>query len=151
MSRFRLSARSIERLNGVNTDLIMVVQRAIQLTEVDFGVVEGLRSVERQQELVSRGASKTMRSKHLTGEAVDLVAYLGPRVSWELSLYDEIADAMRQAAVNIDVGIRWGGAWHVRDTRHWDGTMEEAMNEYIDRCRARGRRPFLDLGHFELA
>lgn len=150
MSQFKLSARSLKNLQGVNHDLVLVVHRAIKLTEIDFGVVEGLRSVTRQQELVARGASKTMRSKHLTGDAVDLVAYLGNRVSWELSLYDEIADAMRVAARNMGVQLRWGGAWQVANICEWNGTMEAAMTSYIDHCRMRHRRPFLDGPHFQV-
>ena len=81
---FKLSQRSLDRLEGVDDALVAVVTTAIEYTKVDFGVIEGLRTIERQQELVDRGASKTMRSKHLNGLAVDLVAYIGPRVSWEL-------------------------------------------------------------------
>lgn len=150
MAKFKLSQRSLSNLEGVNVKLVMVVHRAIALTEIDFGVTEGLRTVERQQELVARGASKTMKSKHLTGNAVDLVAYLDGRVSWELSLYDEIADAMRFAARNVGVDLRWGGAWNVPNVCNWCGTMEAAMNGYIDHCRAHGRRPFLDGPHFQI-
>jgi len=77
---FKLSLRSIDRLEGVDDKLIEVVTTAIKYTKVDFGVIEGLRTIERQQELVDRGASKTMKSKHLEGKAVDLVAYIGSRV-----------------------------------------------------------------------
>ena len=147
-----LSARSLRNLQGVRTDLVEVVKRAIEITKVDFAVTEGLRSIERQRELVAKGASQTMASKHITGQAVDLVAFLGNRVSWELALYDEIADAMRTAAREQNVGIRWGGAWNVADIRRWAGTtMESAMTSYIDERRANGKRPFIDAPHFELA
>ena len=79
------------------------------------------------------------------------MAYVGSRGSWELNLYDDVADAMKRAAEVCDVGIRWGCAWHIYDIRKWDGTMEEAMNAYIDLRRSEGRRPFLDGPHFELA
>lgn len=147
---YQLSDRSLERLKGVDADLVKVVKRAIELTRVDFGVVEGIRTVERQTELVNSGASKTMKSRHITGEAVDLMAYLSGRASWELSLYDDIADAMREAAIELQVPIRWGGAWHVDDIRAWPGTMEEAMNAYIDLRRGQGKRPFIDGPHFEV-
>jgi peptidoglycan L-alanyl-D-glutamate endopeptidase CwlK len=65
-------------------------------------------------------------------------------------LYDDIADAMKQAAIDNDVKIRWGAAWHIADIRDWEGTMEEAMNAYIDLRRSQGRRPFIDGPHFEL-
>lgn len=147
---FRLSSRSLSRLEGVDDRLVRVTKRAIELTTIDFGVTEGLRTTERQRELVAKGASKTMKSKHITGKAVDLVAYIGPRVSWELNLYDNIADAMKKAAIECDVQVRWGGSWIVNDIRTWDGTMEDAMNHYIDTRRSQGRRPFIDGPHFEL-
>ena len=147
---FKLSRRSLSRLEGVDERLVRVVQKAITLTTIDFGVTEGLRTKQRQRELVAKGASKTMKSRHLEGRAVDLVAYIGPRVSWELNLYDDIADAMKAAAIEEDVHIRWGGAWTVPDLRLWTGTMEEAMNSYIDTRRSQQRRPFIDGPHFEL-
>ena len=90
-----------------------------------------------------------MKSKHLTGDAVDLMAYIGSRGSWELNLYDDIADAMKESAIQNGVGIRWGAAWNIPDIREWEGTMEEAMNHYIDERRAQKRRPFIDGPHFE--
>lgn len=147
---FKLSSRSLRNLQGVNVALVEVVKRAIQITKVDFAVTEGLRSVERQKELVAKGASQTMQSKHITGKAVDLTAFLDNRVSWEIALYDEIADAMRQAAIEQNVPIRWGAAWTVPDIRLWTGTMEEAMNSYVDERRREGKRPFIDAPHFEL-
>ena len=147
---FRLSKRSAGRLEGVNDDLVAVVKRAIELTKVDFGVTEGLRSVETQRKYVAAGKSQTMKSKHLDGRAVDLVAYIGSSVSWELNLYDDIANAMRVAAIELDVAIKWGAAWSVGDIRDFDGSMAEAMNEYIDLRRSQGRRPFIDGPHFEL-
>lgn len=147
---FTLSQRSLNNLTGVQPALVAVVKRAIQITKVDFGVTEGVRTVMRQKELFDRGATQTMNSRHLTGHAVDLVAYIGDRVSWELNLYDDIADAMKQAAIELDTPIKWGGAWTVNDIRKWYGTMESAMNSYIDERRKQGRRPFIDGPHFEL-
>jgi peptidoglycan L-alanyl-D-glutamate endopeptidase CwlK len=148
---FELSKRSLEKLDGVDERLIKVVCRAIVLTDTDFGVVQGLRTVEEQKALVEKGASKTMKSKHLDGLAVDLMAYINGRGSWELSVYDNIAHAIREAAVDEGVPIRWGAAWHIPDIRFWPGTMEEAMNDYIDVRRAEGKRPFIDAPHFEIA
>lgn len=147
---FTLSQRSLNNLTGVQPALVAVVKRAIQITKVDFGVTEGVRTVMRQKELFDRGATQTMNSRHLTGHAVDLVAYIGDRVSWELNLYDDIADAMKQAAIELDTPIKWGGAWTVNDIRKWYGTMESAMNSYIDERRKQGRRPYIDGPHFEL-
>lgn len=147
---FKLSKRSLGRLEGVKPELVAVVKRAITITNVDFGVIQGLRTMEEQRELVAKGASQTMKSKHLTGDAVDVMAYVGSRGSWEMSLYDDIADAFKVAAIEEDVQIRWGAAWQVTDLREWDGTMQDAMDEYIDLRRSQGRRPFIDGPHFEL-
>jgi len=147
---FQLSERSLGRLDGVDEKLVEVVKKAIELTKIDFGVTEGLRTIERQQELVAAGASQTMASKHIEGQAVDLVAYIGSRVSWELNLYDDIADAMKQAAKEVGVTLRWGAAWH-KNLTDTDLTSAELMNEYVDLRRSQNKRPFIDAPHFELA
>ena len=117
---FALGAKSKERLKGVHPDLIRVVERAIQLTEVDFTVLEGLRTVARQQQLVASGASKTMRSRHITGHAVDLAAVIGGEIRWDWPLYHKIAKAVKQAAVEVKVPIEWGGDWRTfKDGPHW--------------------------------
>ena len=127
-----------------------VVKTAIGVSKIDFGVICGLRTIEEQRELVAKGASQTMKSKHIDGLAVDLMAYIGSRGSWELNLYDDIADAMKIAADEENVSLRWGAAWHINDLREWDSSMQDAMNEYIDLRRGQGRRPFIDGPHFEL-
>ena len=149
---FQLSARSLVRLQGVDANLVRVVKRAIELTKVDFAVTEGLRTPERQRELFAKGASQIKEGgTHVAGRAVDVVAYLGDRISWELNLYDDIADAMKAAAVELSVGLRWGAAWNISDIRYWNGSMESAMMHYIDTRRKQGQRPFIDGPHFELA
>ena len=147
---FKLSQRSLGRLDGVKNEMHSVVVSAIGMSNVDFGVICGLRTQEEQEDLMARGATQTLKSKHLTGDAVDLMAYIGSRASWELNLYDDIADAMKQAAIKHDVAIKWGAAWSVGNIAEWEGTMEEAMNSYIDLRRSEGRRPFIDGPHFEL-
>lgn len=106
---FALSQRSKDRLKGVDPRLVKVVEEAITLTEIDFGVTEGLRTPERQKELIEKGFSKTLQSKHLTGHAVDLAAYVDGKVTWEKEFYHKIADAMKKAAKNQNTDIRWGG------------------------------------------
>ena len=147
---FRLSERSMSMLQGVDEQLVATVKLAILLTKTDFGVICGIRTMEEQRALFEKGASKTMRSKHLEGKAVDLMAYIGSRASWELNLYDDIADAMKQAATETGAVLRWGAAWHVPDIRKYDGTMEDAMNGYVDLRRSQGKRPFIDGPHFEI-
>lgn len=148
---FKLSARSLAKLDGVHPNLIRVVKRAIELTKIDFAVTEGLRTPERQREMYEKGASQIKEGgTHVAGRAVDLAAFVGDRISWELRLYDDIADAMKAAALEVNVGLRWGAAWNVPDIRHWNGTMESAMMYYVDTRRKMGQRPFIDGPHFEL-
>ena len=151
MSEFKLSRRSLDRLEGVDERLVSVVKFAINATKTDFGVIQGMRTLEQQKELVAKGASQTMKSKHLEGLAVDLMAYINGRGSWELNLYDDLADAMKEGAELAGVAVCWGAAWHIPDIRKWDGTMEEAMNEYIDLRRSQGRRCFIDGPHFQVS
>jgi len=146
---YKLGKRSKEKLEGVDERMVSIVRYAVSVTKQDFSVICGLRTRREQEALVKKGASKTMNSKHLDGNAVDLMAWIdGGR--WELNLYDEIADAMAEAARAIDTAVKWGAAWSVGDIRYWDGTMEEAMNAYVDLRRSQGKRPFIDGPHFEL-
>tara|TARA_E500000081_G_scaffold150727_1_gene179738 strand:+ start:2517 stop:3065 length:549 start_codon:yes stop_codon:yes gene_type:complete len=152
---FTLSSRSLSKLEGVHESLVSIVKEAITLTKVDFGVICGTRTHSEQAALVQSGASKTMNSKHMiqasTGKshAVDLMAYIGSRGSWELNLYDDIADAIKAAAVIQGHPVTWGGAWH-KKLNDWKDTSEELMNEYIDLRRSQGRKPFIDGPHFQL-
>ena len=152
---FKLSSRSLSKMEGVHPKLVETVKRAIKLTKTDFGVIYGVRTKKEQEDLYVKGATQTLHSYHLPqddglGYAVDLMAYIGSRSSWELSLYDDLADAMKLAAIETGTHIRWGAAWTVDDLRDWQGTMEEAMNSYVDLRRSQGRRPFIDGPHFEL-
>lgn len=110
-SHYRLGKRSLARLSSVHPDLARVVQRAITLTEVDFAVLEGKRSLEKQTRLVAAGASRTMRSRHLTGHAVDLGAWVEGGIRWDWPLYTQIARAMKTAAEELGVPLEWGGDW----------------------------------------
>ena len=152
---FRLSQRSLDRLEGVHPDMTAVVERAIKLSKVDFGVTQGVRTLDEQKANVAAGRSQTMRSKHLLQDdgfshAVDVVAYVGPDVSWELNLYDDICDAFKEAAIEVGCSIKWGAAWSEGDIRTYPGTSEDAMMAYVDLRRSQGRRPFIDAPHFEL-
>jgi len=147
---YKLSQRSLDRMEGVDERLVAVAKAAIGHTETDFGVICGLRTIEEQRELFNKGASKTMKSKHIDGNALDLMAYVGSRGSWEIKLYFDIADAVKEAAIDVGVAMRWGAAWHINDIREWGGTMEEAYNAYVDLRRSQGKSPFIDGPHFEL-
>jgi peptidoglycan L-alanyl-D-glutamate endopeptidase CwlK len=123
---YKLSQKSLDRLTGVHQDLVDVVKRAIEITEVDFAVLEGVRSVARQEQLVKAGASQTMKSRHITGHAVDLGAYVNGSVRWDWPLYDKIALAMKAAAIELQVSIEWGGDWRTfKDGPHFQLTWEE--------------------------
>lgn len=117
---YSLSKKSRDRLSGVHPDLVKVVERAIEITEVDFAVLEGVRSKTRQEQLVKAGASQTMRSRHLTGHAVDLGAYVAGSVRWDWPLYHKLAAAVKQAASELQIPIEWGGDWTTfKDGPHW--------------------------------
>jgi peptidoglycan L-alanyl-D-glutamate endopeptidase CwlK len=153
---FKLSGRSLNKLEGVHPTMVDTVKRAIELSKVDFGVIYGVRSLAEQKRLYEAKRSQTMKSKHLVQEdgyshAVDLMAYDGSDPSWDIVMYDDIADAMKAAAIETGAKICWGAAWHIDNIAEWDGTMEAAMNAYIDLRRSQSRRPFIDGPHFQLS
>lgn len=118
---YQLSKKSLSRLEGVHDDLVRVVKRAIEITTVDFTVLEGLRTKERQAQLLKAGATTTMNSRHLTGHAVDLGALVGGKVRWDWPLYYKIADAMKAASAELDIPIEWGGDWKkFKDGPHFE-------------------------------
>lgn len=117
---YNLSKKSKDRLAGVHPDLVKVIERAIKITEIDFAVLEGVRSKTRQEQLVKAGASQTMRSRHLTGHAVDLGAYVAGSVHWDWPLYHKLAISVKQAAAELQIPIEWGGDWTTfKDGPHW--------------------------------
>jgi peptidoglycan L-alanyl-D-glutamate endopeptidase CwlK len=118
---YKLGPRSVARLKGVHEDLVKVVERAIEITTVDFTVLEGLRDPLRQKKLVEAGASQTLNSRHITGHAVDLGAWIEDEVRWDWPLYHKIAAAMKEAAKELDVAIVWGGDWRTfKDGPHFE-------------------------------
>jgi hypothetical protein len=118
---YTLGATSRSRLKGVHPDLVRVVERAIQISRVDFRVTEGRRTLARQKQLMASGATRTMNSRHLTGHAVDLVALVGGKVRWDWPLYHQIAAAMKQAAKELRVPLTWGGDWRTfKDGPHFE-------------------------------
>jgi peptidoglycan L-alanyl-D-glutamate endopeptidase CwlK len=118
---YALGARSLERLQGVHPDLVRVVKRAITMTDLDFTVLEGLRTLARQKQLMAQGATKTMNSRHLTGHAVDLAPVIDGAVSWDWPLYHRLAKTVKAAAAAEGVALTWGGDWaRFRDGPHWE-------------------------------
>lgn len=121
---YKLGKRSMRELIGVHPVLAFAVTEAIKITKQDFMVLDGRRTESEQRKLVARGVSKTMNSYHLYGLAVDLVAYVDGKPSWEEKYYKPIAEAMKRAAEmhNID-GIDWGSdLWNGWDLPHWQIT-----------------------------
>jgi peptidoglycan L-alanyl-D-glutamate endopeptidase CwlK len=120
-----LSRRSRDRLVEAHPDLAKVVVRAAAISDLDFTVLEVLRTIDRQRELFAKGASKTMKSRHLAGNdgkscAVDLAPMIGGQVSWDWPLYDKLAAVVKQAAKDVGVPIEWGGDWtSFKDGPHW--------------------------------
>jgi peptidoglycan L-alanyl-D-glutamate endopeptidase CwlK len=121
-----LSARDLLRLEGVHPDLVRVVRRAAELTNVPFMVVEGLRTRERQAQLLRQGKTRTMNSRHLTGHAVDLVPLADIdadgdlEISWRWHDYFLLAPILKSVAVELGVQLEWGGDWRdFKDGPHW--------------------------------
>lgn len=147
------------KLRGVHPRVIQVVERAAEITAMPFIINEGLRTLERQRRLVKSGASQTLNSKHLVqkdgyGHAVDLVPFADfdgngtHEISWHWEHFYPIAEAMRKAAKELDVRIRWGGCWaclndSVKPTR-------DMVADYVAFRRKMGKRAFTDGPHFEL-
>lgn len=159
MTTFVLGTRSLERLQGVHPQLVAVVKRAIELSSQDFAVNEGLRTAARQKQLVATGASQTMNSKHLKqadgyGHAVDLVPWgdfdgnSTSEMSWHWGHFYPIADAMRRAAKELGVRVRWGGCWcGLNDTT---ADTDDLVADYTASRRKIGKKAFIDGPHFEL-
>ena len=109
MAKFILGDRSTKNLVGVNADLVKVVKRALELSPVDFTVIEGLRTKERQAELMKQGFTRTLKSRHIIGEAVDIVPL---PVDWKNPKpFGLVAEAMKKAADELGVKVTWGGDW----------------------------------------
>lgn len=117
-----LAARDRARLAGVHPDLIAVIERADAVGLVRFMVLEGLRTLARQQMLLNQGATTTLKSRHLTGHAVDIAPLIAPgKPSWHWPHYDRLAPIIKAAAEELDVSITWGGDWiRFRDGPHWE-------------------------------
>ena len=111
MQHHVFSRRSESNLAGVHPDLVRVMRRGLELSGVDFMITEGLRTRQRHEALLREGKSKTMRSRHLTGHAVDVAAWIDGKISWNWPHYEVIARAIKQAGAELGVPVEWGGDW----------------------------------------
>lgn len=149
---YRLSNKSLATLKGVHPDLVKVVKLAITKTKADFTVFEGVRTAAQQAVYVRRGASQTMNSKHLIqpsgfGHAVDLVPFVAGRLEWSWPHLYLIAEAVRDAANELGVKIRWGGSWSVLNN---EADTKKAVATYVNDRLREGKKAFNDGPHFEL-
>lgn len=152
---YALGEKSLAKLAGVHPGLAKVVKRAIELTEQDFAVHDGLRTPEQQAALVKAGASKTLKSMHLPqadglGHAVDLVPYINDQLRWEWPPLFKIAVAVDAAAAELGVKLRWGGVWD-RTMDQYGGSAAAMEAEVKAYCVRHPGPDFIDGPHFELA
>jgi peptidoglycan L-alanyl-D-glutamate endopeptidase CwlK len=145
---FTLGAKSLQELDGVHPELVKVVKRAIELTEQDFSVNDGKRTIEEQRHYLESGATTTMDSRHLTGHAVDLVPYINGKLRWEWGPIYKITAAMQNSAAELNIPIRWGGVWDRELAQLHD--FEQDVAAYVSRRKAIGKKAFLDGPHYEL-
>jgi len=119
MNNFHFSQRSLKALAGVNSELVKIAYRALELTNIDFVVVEGVRSKETQERYVREGKSQTMNSRHLTGHAIDFVALRDGKATYDAKAMTQVALAFKAAAKELKIPVVWGGDWkNFKDTPH---------------------------------
>lgn len=117
---YKFGSRSIARLVGVHPDLVKVMERAIEISDLDFTVLEGMRTLATQKKYLAQGATRTLRSRHLTGHAVDIAPWIGGKVRWDWPLYYRLEKIVKQAAKDVGVTVEWGGDWRTfKDGPHW--------------------------------
>jgi peptidoglycan L-alanyl-D-glutamate endopeptidase CwlK len=116
---WKLGKKSLERLAGVKEPLQNVIKSAIVDSPYDFSITCGMRTVEEQKVLVATGKSKTMKSKHLTGDAVDIAVFVDGKLTWELKYYKAVATHIKKVAAKLGIKITWGGDWGFVDGPHF--------------------------------
>lgn len=154
MNSYTLGRVSQNNLVGVEPRLVAVVERAIEITDQDFTVFEGVRTLERQREYLARGVSKTLKSKHLVqpdgyGHAVDLVPYIDGSLRWEWPPIYRVAAAVCLAAKEQRTRLTWGGVWD-RRLSGLDCVASSLELEVRRYCIRHPGPDFLDGPHFEL-
>ena len=108
---FNFSKASLDKMNGVDSKLVNLMKEAIKDSPYDFGITEGIRTLERQKELFAQGKTKTLKSYHLVGKAVDVKVYVNGEITWDFKYYKEVADHIKEVAKKLGYVITWGGDW----------------------------------------
>ena len=108
---FKFGKRSLKRLEGVHPDLVKICHLALEMSPIDFSIIEGVRTLKRQKALLAKGASTTLRSRHLTGHAIDMAPYVDGTIRWDWPLYHQIAPMFKKASYQLLTPIEWGGDW----------------------------------------
>ena len=111
----KLNERSLNNLKGVHPALINVVQKTAdlmgELPNYSFVITQGLRTLEQQKQLLKEKKTTTLKSKHLTGHAVDIAVFIDGKLTWDLKEYKKVADLFKEAGKELNVDIEWGGDW----------------------------------------
>lgn len=145
------NTKDLIKLKGTNPVLQRIILRAIAISAVDFIIVQGLRDDAEQWRLYEEGkATRTLDSLHLIGDAVDLGAMIQKKLTWDPVFYPVIAKAVAEAAAEAKQPIRWGGCWKELPWPCEVTDLRRMLDEYTLWCKAKNRKPFLDLGHFEI-
>lgn len=108
---FKLSKSSLKNLQGVHPDLLAVIRLALRYSKYDFGITSGVRTLEQQQEMIDKGASNTVDSRHLSGHAVDIIVYVNGTSTYRKKFYSKVASSFFKAAIELGVDLEWGGHW----------------------------------------
>lgn len=145
---FAFSPASLVNLHSVHPDLQKLAIRALQLSPIDFAIIEGLRTEEEEQKCIASGKSETTHSRHLTGDAIDFMAIVGGKGTWEPGPYHVIAEAFRKAAVELGIAIEWGACWTHRLNNY--SSADAARAAYQAERKAQGKSCFADLDHIQL-
>lgn len=155
-----LTKRCKERLEGVNEDLVLLVKEVAKVSTIDFRITEGLRTLERQKKLKAQGRSRTLKSKHLDGDAVDIAVFEDSTPVWDIPSYEEVASIFFSVYFNLVKSSKfkhkhkefvWGGAWNLNVVSLKKLiTGKKAHSDYINLRRSQGKRPFIDCPHFQL-
>lgn len=146
-----LTEASEALLSEVHPSLAEVIRRAIAISDIEFQVFHGKRTLTQQDEFFRKGATQGHQSPHMYGSAVDIMPVVEGRMCPESEVFDEVATCIKYAAADLNTPIRWGGAWHCTNIATYNGMLDDLQNWYLEHCLEHNVRPQLDPHHFELS